>query len=68
MKVHEDLVFDKNGCQLVGFTGGIFSNLQFPYAHFATQGATAAALYPLVWEAVQRLEYCGFNVIALQNS
>ena len=99
MKVHEDLVFDKNSCQLVGFTNlgevnnqldkfnqlclsenepkpevashmllfmvrGMFSSLQFPYAHFATQGATAAALYPLVWEAVQRLEYCGFNVIA----
>lgn len=102
MKVHEDLVFDKANCQLVGFTNlgeinnkldevnqlcssesaessprpelashillfmvrGMFSSLQFPYAHFATQGATADRLFPLVWEAVQRLEYCGFNVIA----
>ena len=38
--------------------------LEFPYAHFATRGATADALYPLVWEVVQRLERCGLNVIA----
>lgn len=43
---------------------GMFSSLQFPYAHFATQGITADSLYPLVWKAVECLEYCGFNVIA----
>ena len=43
---------------------GMFSGLQFPYAHFATKGATADQLFPLVWEAVQQLEYCGFGVIA----
>ena len=43
---------------------GLFSSLEFPYAHFATRGASADTLFPLVWEAVERLEYCGFNVIA----
>ena len=43
---------------------GLFSSLEFPYAHFATRGASADILFPLVWEAVERLEYCGFNVIA----
>ena len=43
---------------------GLLSNLEFPYAHFTTRGITADHLYPIVWEAVQHLEYCGFNVIA----
>ena len=43
---------------------GMFSSLEFPYAHFATRGVTADSLYPIVWEAVQRLEWSGFNVIA----
>ena len=43
---------------------GMCSSLEFPYAHFATKGVTSDALYPLVWEAVYRLESCGFNVIA----
>ena len=43
---------------------GMFTSLEFPYAHFATRGATADALYSLVWEVVQRLERCGLNVIA----
>ncbi len=42
----------------------MFSNLEFPYAHFATRGITADALFPLVWEAVRHLECCGLNVIA----
>ena len=43
---------------------GMFSSLQFPYAHFATRGISADALYPIVWEAVNRLESSGLNVIA----
>ena len=101
MKIREDLVFDKNYCQLIGFANlgeindqldkvgqlcssetattsspavashmllfmvrGMFSSLEFPYAHFATQSISADSLFPIVWEAVQRLEYCGFNIIA----
>ena len=100
MKIKEDLVFDKNTCQLIGFTDvgdinnhlneferqcssgdnksdqpiathmllfmvrGMFSSLEFPYAQFSTKGATADVLFPIVWEAVQRLESSGLKVIA----
>jgi hypothetical protein len=43
---------------------GMFSSLEFPYAHFATNGVSADALYPIVWEAVRHLEDCGLHVIA----
>ena len=43
---------------------GMFTSLEFPYAHLATRGATADAFYPLEWKVVQRLERCGLNVIA----
>ena len=43
---------------------GIFSSLEFPYAQFATTGATADSLFPLVWEAVYNLESSGFHVVA----
>ena len=43
---------------------GLFTSLEFPYAHFATTGATADMLYPIVWESVRRIESCGLNVIA----
>lgn len=43
---------------------GMFSSLEFPYAHFATRGISADALYPIVWEAVHRLESAGLNVMA----
>lgn len=35
---------------------GILFKLEFPYAHFATRGATGDLLFPMVWEAVRRLE------------
>ncbi len=43
---------------------GMFSTLEFPYAHFATRGISCDSLYPIVWEAVQHLECCGMKVIA----
>lgn len=43
---------------------GMFSSLEFPYAHFATRGISADSLYPIVWDAVRRLECCGLNVFA----
>ena len=91
------MVFEKNNCQLIGFTKlgevndildkmeqetenelhtnvsthmllfmvrGTLLTLEFPYAHFSTRGITADALYPIVWEAVQRLKSCGMNVMA----
>ena len=43
---------------------GIFINLHFPYVQFPCKNLTGDQLYPLVWEAVQRLELCGFKVLA----
>ena len=43
---------------------GIFIQLCFPYVHFPCKSITGDLLYPLVWEAVQRLEMCGFKVLA----
>ena len=36
---------------------GVFVPMTFPYAQFATTGASADELFPLVWEAVKRLSY-----------
>ena len=43
---------------------GLCSNLEYPYAQFSNQGATADILFPMVWEVVQCLESSGFKVIA----
>ena len=44
---------------------GIFSNLNFPYAHFPSEGATADQIFPLAWDAVKNLEECGFKVMVM---
>ena len=44
---------------------GVFTNLHFPYAHFATKDLNGAELFQIIWEAVERLEHMGFKVIAL---
>ena len=46
---------------------GLFNKVNFPYAHFATKSLTADTLFPIVWEAVERLEICGLNVIAFTS-
>ena len=44
---------------------GVFTDLEYPYAHFQTSGITGDELYPLVWEAIHQLEAIGFFVICL---
>ena len=44
---------------------GIFFKLEFPYAHFATEGITADLLFPIVWEGVHQLESIGLKVICI---
>lgn len=39
--------------------------MEFPYAHFGTQGATADFLYPIMWEAVRLLEADGIKVLCI---
>lgn len=50
---------------LVFMVRGLFVNLEFPFAQFATRNTSADLLFPMVWEAVQKLEIAGFNVIAI---
>ena len=49
---------------LVFMVRGLFIDLKFPYAQFATHSLTADMLFPLAWEAVQRLEAADFKVVA----
>ena len=44
---------------------GIFSDLNFPYAHFPSEGATADLIFPLAWEAVRNLEESGFKMMVM---
>ena len=43
----------------------LFTDLKFPFAQFATRDTKADLLFSLVWEAVQRLELAGFNIMAI---
>ena len=43
---------------------GIFITLHFPYAQFPCKNLTGDQIHPLVWEAIQHLELCGFKVLA----
>ena len=49
---------------LVFMVGGLFISLQYPYAQFPCASITGDLLYNPVWEAVYRLERCGFQVQA----
>lgn len=100
MKVKEDIVYDKNSCELLGYVNlgdvtnqllqfekrctdqdvsdyippvaryiccfmvrGIFVPVKIPYVQFATDGASSDEMFPLIWEAVKRLELLGLKVM-----
>ncbi len=44
---------------------GLFTSCKFPYAHFPTDCLTSDQIFPIVWEAIERLERKGFKVIAI---
>lgn len=44
---------------------GLLFKLEFPYAHFGTEGVTADFLYPIVWEAIRLLEADGVKVLCI---
>ena len=48
---------------LVLMVRGLFIRLQFPYAQFACSSVTGDQLFNPFWEAVMRLERCGFMVL-----
>lgn len=49
---------------LVLMVRGLFSKLQFPYAQFPCTSACGHQYFDIFWEAVCRLERCGFKVLA----
>ena len=87
MKIKEDIMYDKNTGEMIGFINlgdinnpiqdlqrdneadhppvathlltfmvrGVFTDLEFPIAHFGTDNLTAGTLFPIVWEGVQHL-------------
>ena len=48
---------------LVIMVRGLFTKLQFPYAQFPCANLSGDQLYDPFWEAVRRVETCGFKVI-----
>ena len=63
-----DSEFDPNSVathMLVFMVRGVFIDLEFPYAQFATKTTCAANIFPIVWEVVRNLECCGLKVIAI---
>ena len=50
---------------LVLMVRGLFSQLEFPYVQFPCNELSGDQLYEPLWEAVGRLERCGFCVMAL---
>lgn len=44
---------------------GLFSDLKFPYAQFPCSSVSGDQLFEPFWEAVRRLEKCGFKVMGL---
>ena len=45
-------------------SGQLFK-LEFPLAHFATEGITADVLFPIIWEGIRLAESTGLKVIAV---
>ena len=99
MYVKQELVFDKNTGELIGFTDlgdinshlmdfersvassestddepllaktmmtymvrGLFTRLEYPYAHFPSLNLTGELMFHPLWESVYRLERLGFKV------
>ena len=50
---------------LVLMVRGLFSKLQFPYVQFPCTSLSGDQMFEPFWEAVERLERCGFRVMGL---
>lgn len=95
MFIREDLVYDKNNDELIGFTDlgnvnnhliayensldeenhpklansmlvfmvcSLFTSMKYPYVQFPCANVSGDLLFAPIWEAVYRLERCGFKV------
>ena len=50
---------------LVFLVKGLFHKFEFPYCQFPRTALSGDEIYDPLWEAVGRLELCGFNVMGL---
>ena len=50
---------------LVLMIKGIFTSLEFLYAHFPTSNLTGEQLCLILWEAIERLEHLDFKVLVV---
>ena len=50
---------------MVFMVTGIFTDIKFPYAQFPMTSGTGYKLFPLVWQAIDRLECNGINVMGI---
>lgn len=46
---------------------GLFLNIEFPYAYFPSRKIAGYMLFEILWEAVIRLERCGFKVTHIHS-
>ncbi len=60
----EDVQEPLANSMLVLMVRGLFSKLQFPYAQFPCTSVSGDQFYDIFWDAVCRLERCGFRVLA----
>ena len=44
---------------------GIFIPLKFPFAHFPTANLTGEQLFPIIWEAIERVESAGLKALCV---
>ena len=65
MDEKEDLMLPHANSMLVILVQGLFSQLKFPYAQFPCTELSGDQMYNPFWEAVGRLELCGFKLLAL---
>ena len=101
VKIKEDIVYDKNSGEIIGFVDlgqvnnqltaladrigsnidcvlkpvadhmllfmvrGVFTDLEFTYAQYATQTATGTEIFVITWDVKHNLECCDMKFIAL---
>ena len=77
--INDDLLRLERDCQgdsgpppvtthlLVLMVRGLFFNIYFLFAHFASTNISADLLFPIVWEAIHMIESIGLKVICITS-
>ena len=50
---------------MVFMVRGVFTNIKFPYAQFPMTSGTGYDIFPLIWQAIDRLECNGVHVLGI---